>query len=63
MGLYRYIDVMIDRRVIEESILEQLIVQVRGVPQDFEHTEDDSFCFYQRWWTCYSGSKRSEHHG
>ncbi len=40
-----YIDVMIDRRVIEESILEQLIVQVRGVPQDFEHTEDDSFDF------------------
>ena len=27
-----YIDLMIDRRIIEESLLEQLIVQVRSVP-------------------------------
>ena len=40
-----YIDVMIDRRVIEESILEQLIVQVRGVPKKIAHTQMDLFDF------------------
>lgn len=40
-----YIDVMIDRRVIEESVLEQLIIQVRGVPEDLENTDDDPFAF------------------
>ncbi len=40
-----YIDVMIDRRVIEESILEQLIVQVRDVPKSIENTEENIFEF------------------
>lgn len=40
-----YVDVMIDRRVIEESIMEQLVVYVRGVPHDMESTEEDSFGF------------------
>ncbi|MFP4697796.1 MAG: spore germination protein [Eubacteriales bacterium] len=41
-----YIDVMIDRRVIEESILEQLMVQVRDVPNNFsEIPEEERFNF------------------
>lgn len=40
-----YIDVMIDRRVIEESILEQLIVQVRDVPASLDNAESDIFEF------------------
>jgi spore germination protein len=40
-----YIDVMIDRRVIEESILEQLIIQVRDVPKAFTEKDEDSFTF------------------
>lgn len=31
-----YIDLMIDRRIIEESLLEQLIVQVRSVPPQID---------------------------
>ncbi|MCT4545168.1 MAG: spore germination protein [Vallitalea sp.] len=40
-----YIDVMIDRRVIEESVLEQLLVQVRGVGKSFEKSNEDEFSF------------------
>ena len=37
-----YIDVMIDRRVIEESILEQLMVQIRDVPKEIEDISRDN---------------------
>lgn len=40
-----YIDVMVDRRVIEESVLEQLIVQVRGVPKKLSSVTKDEFEF------------------
>lgn len=40
-GYIAYIDVMIDRRVIEESILEQLIVQVRDVPPNLEDIKEE----------------------
>lgn len=40
-----YIDVMIDRRVIEESILEQLIVQVRQAPPTLDKNIHSIFDF------------------
>ncbi|GKX28544.1 spore germination protein [Vallitalea longa] len=40
-----YIDVMTDRRVIEESVLEQLLVQVRGVGKSLPDTDEDKFSF------------------
>ncbi|WP_242986415.1 spore germination protein [Vallitalea guaymasensis] len=40
-----YIDVMTDRRVIEESVLEQLLVQVRGVGKSLPETDEDKFSF------------------
>jgi spore germination protein len=40
-----YIDVMTDRRVIEESVLEQLLVQVRGVGKTLLETDEDKFSF------------------
>ena len=41
-----YIDVMVDRRVVEESVMEQMMVQVRDVPKDLDKIpEEERFDF------------------
>lgn len=40
-----YIDLMIDRRIIEESLLEQLILQIRSVPPDMEKIRTSIYDF------------------
>lgn len=40
-----YIDLMIDRRIIEESLLEQLILQVRSVPPQMEKIKSSIYEF------------------
>ncbi|HPT75677.1 MAG TPA: spore germination protein [Defluviitaleaceae bacterium] len=40
-----YIDLMIDRRIIEESLLEQLIVQIRSVPPQMDRIKTSIYEF------------------